>query len=147
MRLLNLFRGNPQRGVLPPAPPPLSLITVEVQNANGMLPVVGESHYQDALGELLKRHLDRKVLVVVECELDNAHDPDAIVVKDPIQRHTLGYLPRNIAKDFCKRLALGGRPIICPGELHGGEGDAATIGLTIDGALLRERLAGTSGTS
>ena len=141
MKLLNWFRGNPKRGVLPPPPPPISLMTVEVQSATGMLPVVGESHYQPALQALLSHHPDRKVLVAVDCELDNAHDPNAIVIKDFNHNRTLGYLPRNIATDLCKRMALANHPIICPAELHGGEDDKPSIGLTVDGAFLKERLA------
>jgi hypothetical protein len=140
MKLLNWIRGNPKRGVLPPAPPPISLITVEVQNANGMLPVVGESHYQPALQALLSQHPDRKVLVAVACELDNAHDPNAIVVKDDHNR-TLGYLPHNLATDLCKRLALAGHPVICPAEIDGGKDDNPNIGLTVDGAFLKDQLA------
>jgi hypothetical protein len=141
MKLLNWIRGNSKRGVLPPAGPPLSLITAEVPSATGMLPVVGESHYQSALRDLLNHHPDRKVLVAVECELDNAHDPNAIVVKDANHHRTLGYLPRNIATDLCKRVALAGHPILCPAELQGGEDDTPNIGLAVDGAFLNERLA------
>jgi hypothetical protein len=141
MKMLNWLRGNPKRGVLPPAPPPLSLITVEVQSASGMLPVVGEPYYQPALRDLLSHHPARQVLVAVECELDNAHDPNAVVVKDFNHNRMLGYLPRNVAADLGKRLALTGQPIICPAEIHGGEGDTALVSLSVDGAVLRERLA------
>jgi hypothetical protein len=38
-------------------------------------------------------------------------------------------------------MALAGHPIICPAELHGGEDNTPSIGLTVDGAFLKERLA------
>ena len=140
MKLVNWFRGNPQRGVLPPPPPPLSLLTADVQSETGMLPVVGTSHYQPALRDLLDQHPERQARVIVACELDNAHDPNAVIVKDTNHR-PLGYLPHNVAAPLCKRLALAGDSVLCPAELQGGTADDPTVRLTVDGAPLREQLA------
>lgn len=57
--------------------------------------VAGESHYQDALREIVGdrepqvRHTTEAIL---EPEPENPHDPNAVVVR--IDGHKVGYLPR-----------------------------------------------------
>lgn len=95
----------------------------------GYIRVVGESHYQDALKDLLvTAHPNRIVTVGVEREPDNPLDPKAIRVFDPTTGRTLGHLPRGTT-GFARLLKE--HSIECHAELKGGTPDKPSIGIVL----------------
>jgi hypothetical protein len=64
---------------------------------DSLVPVVGTSHYQEALTEISGRQADEEIRVekiaVLVPEPDNPHDPNAIAVQ--IDGRLVGYLSRN----------------------------------------------------
>src|ERR1700704_6140704 len=72
-----------------------------------VVPVVGESHYQDTLQMLYRKNggsgHDIKVSAALVPEDDNAVDPNAVRVE--IESRGVGYLPREMALEY--RAAMG----------------------------------------
>ena len=106
-------------------------------------PIVGESHYQQAIEAIAggtsedgARNLRVDALVVPEPT--NPYDPNAVVVK--IANQTVGYLSRDTAKLFCK--ALVSSPVevgTCQAVINGGwdrgHGDRGHFGVRLDVVL------------
>lgn len=79
----------------------------------------GESNYQPALEHAArgaKRYEGRPlVIVTLEPEDDNPHDPAAVRVESA--HGTLGYLPRAAARQY--RKTIGARRATCSGLIYG----------------------------
>ena len=103
--------------------------------------IVGESHYQAALesicgGKTPEGHeLEVKALLVHDD--NNPHDSQAIKVE--IQGKTVGYLDRQQARDYRKKLAMAGfkgRTARCDAIIVGGwdrgNGDTGHFGVKLD---------------
>lgn len=101
------------------------------ERRHSFMEVVGESHYQPALQQLLARYPDRAVSVLLQPEPTNPYDSNAVAVLDSASRDTLGYLRRDVAKDYQAAIAAFGE-IECPGWLIGGEDAKPTVGVTLD---------------
>lgn len=124
------------------------------QGPHGFLAVVGESHCQPALKALRKQLLaewremglerfdaDSDVLEFtarLKPEPENAYDANAIRVLSSEDDAPLGYLARDVAKQFHRRLATIGQ-IDCPAELRGGDHGKA-IGVVLDWTTVRDTL-------
>ncbi|CAG0966473.1 hypothetical protein MTYP_01020 [Methylophilaceae bacterium] len=87
--------------------------------------VVGESHYQRALEKLAGEHGPRgastKCTAWLVPEDDNPYDNKAVRVD--IEGHTVGYLDRDEARTFRRRLGakkLTGQPTTCDAVIRGG---------------------------
>lgn len=108
----------------PPAPatrraPPPQLAPDE----GWFVEVVGESHYQTELGRAAgsaRQEYDGYPLVAVTLEPEdgNRHDADAVRIES--LSGTLGYLPRELAREY--RAAMGARRATCTGVIYGGDG-------------------------
>ena len=87
--------------------------------------VVGESHYQDILNIISTSMPDeyKFVQATLEMEPSNPHDKNAVAVK--IAGQTVGYLPRDAAKEYQKKAKTEHIPpvVTCPAMITGG-GDA-----------------------
>lgn len=95
----------------------------------GYVRVVGESHYQDALRDLLQRAAPGRIVEVgVEREPSNQFDPNAIRLFDPAAGRTLGYLPRGTT-GFVR--LLRDHAIKRHAELTGGTLGKPSIGLVL----------------
>ncbi|TFW55743.1 hypothetical protein CT676_39060 [Bradyrhizobium sp. MOS001] len=85
-----------------------------------IVPVVGESHYQDALRVLHQENGgeddDAKVAATLVPEDDNALDPDAVRIE--VESTTVGYLSQEMALQY--REALGERIGACSAKIVGG---------------------------
>jgi hypothetical protein len=85
-----------------------------------IVPVVGESHYQDALQVLHQENGgeddDAKVVAELVPEDDNAFDPHAVRID--IGSVTVGYLSKEMALQY--REALGGSTGRCSAKIVGG---------------------------
>jgi len=103
--------------------------------------VVGESHYQTALKNLAGTHgeksPDKECQAVLIPEDNNQHDDKAIRVD--IDRMTIGYLSRDDARSFRRRLGakkLGGQTTSCDAMIVGGfvmkNGERASYGVKLD---------------
>jgi hypothetical protein len=106
---------------------------LEASSGNFYLEIVGESHYQDVLRELLIEDTEF-TQVNVECEPTNKFDPDAVRISVPGGR-TIGYLARNVAAEYCEvisEIEASGRRVTCFGKLFGGHDDKPSIGVWID---------------
>ena len=72
--------------------------------------VVGESHYQRTIANLAGAHGEDGASTACTAELvpedDNSHDPKAVAVR--IQGQTIGYLARDDARSFRRRLGQKG---------------------------------------
>lgn len=99
-------------------------------------PVVGESYRQPALLQLLADHPDRGVIVLVAAEPENTHDPNAVAIRTLFDE-PLGYLPRDIAKQFAYRVGLVG-PLSCPAKLHGGTPDRPSVGIVVNATFFKD---------
>lgn len=89
------------------------------------LPVVGESHYQEALEAICGKRSDEGEDRVVDASLipedSNPHDSQAVRVD--IQGRTVGYLSRDDARRFRQHLAQTGDtrgPVTCKARIQGG---------------------------
>lgn len=89
------------------------------------LPVVGESHYQEALESICgKRKEDGEEKIVkalLILEDSNPHDKNAVRIE--INGKTVGYLSREYARQYRKELKKAGRPRVttsCEAEIRGG---------------------------
>ena len=103
--------------------------------------VVGESHYQDALesicGERTEASAEKYCQAALILEDWNAQDNRAVRVD--IQRQTVGYLSRELARVYRRRLAEAGHPDlvgICNAVIRGGwergRGDRGHFGVWLD---------------
>ncbi|QHO76287.1 hypothetical protein ACH79_30470 [Bradyrhizobium sp. CCBAU 051011] len=85
-----------------------------------VVPVVGESRYQDVLQMLYRKNggsgHDIKVSAALVPENDNAADPNAVRVE--IESRGVGYLPREMALEY--RAALGESSGQCSAKIVGG---------------------------
>ena len=99
--------------------------------------VAGESHYQEALREIVGAAAgDREVAVDTEAllipEPSNPHDPNAVMVH--IDAHLVGYLPRDEAVAYgptLKELGERGRTGLCEARIAGRGGDSGTSNLGV----------------
>jgi len=103
---------------------------------HGFVAVVGESHYQETLRGLSVmfkaiERTERTFTATLAPEPTNPHDPNAVVVTMH-DGTTIGYLAREMAATFQKRLLLR-RPAVlkCPAQLRGGE-NGESIGVVLD---------------
>jgi len=98
---------------------------------HGFLTIVGESHYQDTLRPLANRLGHDGVFVArLVPEPDNPYDNNAVAVCVDDSGATVGYLKREVAKNYHRRLVLHGSPVMCSAKLTGvGLG---TIGVVLD---------------
>jgi BRCA1 C Terminus (BRCT) domain len=105
------------------------------------LPIVGESHYQEALepicGPRSEEGEDRRVEARLVLENDNPHDSMAIRVD--IQARTVGYLSREHARQYRKQLERAGHSstdAYCDARIRGGwdrgEGGQGHYGVLLD---------------
>lgn len=103
--------------------------------------IVGESHYQPALREVVRPGLaDGKVVRLKAAlwpEPDNPHDSDAVRVE--IGTRPVGYLPRDAAAEWVAMLArsdMAGKGVAVDAEIRGGftrdDGSIAGYGVWLD---------------
>lgn len=103
--------------------------------------VVGESRYQDALiaavGAQPTAWHEVMVTAHLVCERDNPHDPKAVAVY--VDGKRVGYLPRDHARTFHKRLArrgIAGHTTSCGAMIRGGgtadDGQPRMFGIWLD---------------
>jgi hypothetical protein len=101
-----------------------------------VVPVVGESHYQDVLQMLYRKNggsgHDIKVSAVLVPEDDNAFDINAVRID--IESRGVGYLPRELALQY--RAALGESAGQCIAKILGGfeldDGSSASYGVMLN---------------
>lgn len=98
--------------------------------------VAGESHYQEALREIVGPTAGEEVAVDTEAllvpEPSNPHDPNAVMVR--IDEKLVGYLPRDEAVAYAPALAeLGerGRTGACKARIAGRGGETGTSNLGV----------------
>lgn len=100
--------------------------------------IVGESHYQKQL-KFLASIYDDGIIETVDLFLDdhNAHDPNAVSIV--IDGEDVGYLSREDALKYRKKIKELGHPVaigICTAKLTGGHqlrsGEQASHGITLD---------------
>lgn len=115
---------------------PVAVIHVEA-NGNFDQEIVGESHYQRNLGMLNKVWLEERrenpLLAELFCENDNEHDKKAILVK--IKGHDVGYLSRDDARLYRKRIkkaGLGEVVVSCDAKITGGTKGKTMFGVWLD---------------
>lgn len=103
--------------------------------------VVGESHYQDALARICggrsEHGTDKHMIATLVLEDDNRHDSHAVRVD--IEGQTVGYLPRETAKQYRQRLKEAGHPRLigrCDATIVGGwdrgQADRGSFGVKLD---------------
>ena len=91
--------------------------------------VVGESHYQEALRDILDNE-GREFTATLEAEPDNQHDSNAVKVCGP-DGETLGYLPRAMARR-CQESIVATGGVECEAKLFGGTRQKRSIGVWLD---------------
>lgn len=124
-------------------PPPGTSRTVASLYGDGSfaVPVVGESHYQDAIsravGGITEEGADAIVDAEVILENENPHDPNA--VKVAIGGRTVGYLERDFAPEFRRQIqakAPGHTRFPCKARVRGGwdrgPNDRGQFGVRLD---------------
>jgi hypothetical protein len=103
--------------------------------------VVGESHYQDALTDIVGGKRPESVRIPIQATLvlepDNPYDPNAVAVY--IAGRKVGYLPRPAAEAFApvgRRLAEQQQVGSCSATITGGwdrgDGDTGHFGVSLD---------------
>lgn len=103
--------------------------------------VVGESHYQVALericGGRTEDGVEKHVVGTLILEDGNPHDDKAVRVH--VEGHTVGYLPRKLAREYRQRLEEAGHPALrgmCSAVIRGGwdrgSGDRGNFGVWLD---------------
>jgi hypothetical protein len=102
---------------------------------HGFVAVVGESKYQPALRTLsdlfvLIERTERTFTATLKPEPANSVDPNAVVVTTD-DGTTIGYLARDMAVTFQKRLLRQSKVVRCPAQLRGGD-DGQSIGVVLD---------------
>ena len=106
-------------------PPPESLVALIEGAGTFELPIVGESHYQDALEIVTGGKTPAGVDVVVEADLvlEDSNPYDSKAVRVDIQGRTVGYLDRETARSYRKRAdegGFGGLKGRCKAQIRGG---------------------------
>ncbi|HZI90951.1 MAG TPA: HIRAN domain-containing protein [Thermoleophilaceae bacterium] len=98
--------------------------------------VAGESHYQEALREIVGATAEREIAMDTEAllipEPTNPHDPNAVMVQ--IDGKVVGYLPRDEAVAYgpaLAELAARGRTGACEARIAGRGGDSGTSNLGV----------------
>ena len=89
--------------------------------------VVGESHYQDTLRQMLASAT--RVSVTIEGEPSNPYDKNAVRIANDV-RETIGYLAKGHYTQL-KQIARA-QPVKCWAELRGGTPDKPSIGIVLD---------------
>ena len=104
-------------------------------------PVVGESHYQDALesicGGCTEDGVHHECVAVFAYDNDNPYDSNAVAVF--VDGQLVGYVPRNLAPEFRSQMrdlnpqgaAVGCRALVKGGWDRGG-GDIGSFGISLD---------------
>jgi hypothetical protein len=106
------------------------------QGPHGFVAVVGESHYQEDLRKLsdffeLIERTERTFTAKLVAEPTNPYDSNAVAVTMEDGTTTLGYLAREMAATFQKRLLRQPAAVRCPAQLRGGA-DGQSIGVVLD---------------
>jgi hypothetical protein len=125
------WRKAPERTWSADAGHGVSVTMTVTTGHHGFLSVVGESNYQGALRPLADR-LGRDGVFVARLvpEPDNPYDTNAVAVCVDGNLAKVGYLKREVAKNYHPRLVKHGVPIACSAKLIGvGLG---TIGVVLD---------------
>jgi hypothetical protein len=107
-----------------------------VSGRDWVVPVVGESHYQDVLQVLHQENGgeddDAKVVAALVPEDDNAFDPNAVRIE--VDSHIVGHLSREMALQY--REALGETIGRCSAKIVGGfelyDGSTAYFGVKLN---------------
>lgn len=122
---------------------PQGMQVADITNGPGTynVDVVGESHYQKALGSICGGRTEKghrlKIEALLVPEDDNPHDSKAVRIS--VQDRTVGYLDRETARSFRKKFAETGltgvaakcNAIIVGGWDRGG-GDRGHFGVKLD---------------
>ena len=122
-------------------PGPVAFHWPKVRDYSFEFQVVGESHYQPALQRIAGDHGDqtpnKQVLALLVPESNNPHDKSAVRVV--VDRATVGYLDRDDARGFRRRLGakkLTGKTTSCDALIMGGylmqTGKRASYGIVLD---------------
>ena len=103
-------------------------------------PIVGESFYQDSLGQIAAAFADgeeRECMATLILENSNPHDDKAVAVY--LGRHKVGHLSRDDARSFRRRLTrsgMGGDTTCVMAKIFGGEakrdGGAKSFGVWLE---------------
>lgn len=132
----------PRKRTVPKIPLPAPTGTHEWQQPGFFgFDIVGESHYQEALAKLAGEHgkyaSEKRCLAHLIPENDNPYDNKAVRVD--IDGMTVGYLDRDTARSFRRRLGakkLTGQTTTCQAELKGGyvmrDGNKASYGVALN---------------
>lgn len=123
-------------GQSPPGSPPQGVATRLQGSGAFLLPVVGESRYQDAIeaicGPRAEEGEDRPVEARLVLENDNPYD--SMAVRVDIQGQTVGYLSREHARRYRKQYAA--TEAYCDARIRGGwdrgEGREGYYGVVLD---------------
>ena len=104
--------------------------------------VVGESHYLKSFAKICGPRCAEGVDMEVRAHLtlDNENPHDKMAVRVSIQGHTVGHLPREVARDFRQAVKTGelGEYLVfeCAAHIRGGwdngGGDIGHYGVTLD---------------
>jgi hypothetical protein len=113
-----------------------SRFDIDASSGDFNLAIVGESHYQDVLRQLLTSTAQSGGIfaVAVQCEPNNKFDSNAVRVSTADDR-TIGYLARDVAPHYCDavgEIETAGYRITCFGKLAGGDDGRPSIGVWID---------------
>ncbi len=102
--------------------------------------VVGESHYQGVLQRLAGNHgtesADVEIIAELQLDNNNPHDPKAVAVR--VGGQTVGYMSREDAKSFRRRLGQKGlnSTTTCGAQIVGGgtrhNGEKLSYGIRLD---------------
>ncbi len=128
----NARKADPLDG--PPAP--WRTRTEAHKGAHGFVAVVGESHYQETLRQLsdffaLIGRGERTFTATLKPEPANAYDSNAVAVTTD-DGTTIGYLAREMAETYQKRLLRQTAVVRCPAQLRGGGDGGQVIGVVLD---------------
>jgi hypothetical protein len=105
------------------------------------LPIVGESHYQDALQQICGPRTEEGTEQRVEARLvlENENPHDSMAVRVDINGMTVGYLSRDNARTYRRQLSKAGYgtdDAYCQAVIRGGwdrgEGDSGFYGVYLD---------------
>lgn len=136
-----LIRGSKSSSAKPPSAPPVPVAAFAWPELGEYdFEVVGESNYQHALRALANTPApddDKTGIAILVPEDDNPHDNKA--VKVTVQGLTIGYLSREDARSYRRRLAtkkMGMVPASCGVLVTGGhalqDGTCAHLGAQLD---------------
>lgn len=112
--------------------------TVLNRRQRGFVPVVGESHYQDAIKDAVRNLLRNgeiyETQAVLVREPDNEYDPNAVAVYLE-NGGKIGYLSREAALAYqpvLQQLAARKRVAVCAANITGGTVDKPNWGVFLD---------------